>query len=387
MMNPVKIFFFIPDLSGGGAERALVNLLKHWPSDGAAHLAPILVVRRWHGEYTAEIPDSIPRVVLGTERSGMRATVSTVFRLGRELRKHRPAAVVSFLSAPAVLMAARLFHPRCKVILSLQTSPAQWLENERGAVRNLVRMIQGYVFRHADYLMPISEGIARELRELYGLAGSAMTVIHNSVDIDMITRESAGDCPHELLREEGTFRIITAGRLVRQKSQEVLIEAVARLATLGKKVDLFILGQGPDLAFLEETAGRLGIRQRVHFLGFQKNPWRFFRNADLFVLPSKYEGFANVIIEAMACGLPVVSTDAPHGPREILHDGEYGLMVPVGDAGAIAQEMLKFIDDERLRKNYAERSRCRARDFDIRRISATFRDTIEAFLLTGTNSR
>lgn len=375
-----KVFFFIPDLNGGGAERALVNLLTNWSGCDSCSVKPVLVVRRWQGEYTSEIPDALPRLILNLERSGLRATVSTVIKLGMELRRHKPAAIVIFLSAPAIYLAARIFHPSCKIILSLQTSPAQWLENERDISKGLVRIIQGFVFRHADFLLPISEGIARELRELYGLSGSTIKVIHNSVNLEIIDRESAGDFPPEMICEEGTFRIITAGRLVRQKTQEVLIKAVADLVNAGKKVELFVLGQGPDKRYLEDTAHRLGIGKRVHFLGFQKNPWRFFRNADFFALSSKFEGFANVIIEAMACGLPVISTDAPHGPREILKDGKYGMLVPVGDSDAMARAIMLLMENEEVKQEYVGKSLRRARDFDINGISATFSATITALL-------
>ncbi|MHC1696851.1 MAG: glycosyltransferase [Geobacteraceae bacterium] len=375
-----KIFFFIPDLNGGGAERALVNLLKNWPGDEDNSLVPTLVVRRWKGEYINEIPDELPRIVLGTGRSGVRASLATVLKLGLELRQHRPEAVVSFLSGPAVFVAARLFFPQCKVILSLQTSPANWLDNEQGLVRSLVRMAQRYVFRHADLLLPISNGIASELREISQLRHNTVMVINNSVDLAMIERNSSGACPLELAVDNGAFRVITAGRLVRQKTQEVLIESVAQLVGVGRRVELYILGQGPEQAFLEETADRLGIRHHIHFLGFQQNPWLFFRNADLFALSSKFEGFANVIIEAMACGLPVVSTNAPHGPSEIIQDGVNGFLVPVGDSHTLARSLSKLMDDAVLRHKYSEMSRKRARDFDIGGISERFRETIETFL-------
>jgi glycosyltransferase involved in cell wall biosynthesis len=376
-----RIFFFVPDLNGGGAERALVNLLKNWPGHGTGALEPTLVVRRWQGEYTGEIPERVHRIVLGTDRSGARTTVATVLKLGLEIRRQRPVAVVSFLSGPAVFLAARLFNPHCKVILSLQTSPANWLANESNLGRSLVRMAQGQVFRRADLLLPISKGIAMELMEAYRLPDNAMTIINNSVDLSMIERESSGSCPPELAACKGAIRIISAGRLVRQKSQEILIEAVAQLVGLGRKAELFILGQGPDQAFLEEYASRLGILQHISFLGFQQNPWLFFRHADIFALSSRFEGFANVIIEAMACGLPVVSTDAPHGPGEIIRDGVDGLLVPVGDSRSLAQALLRLIDDPAMRQDFAAKSLIRARDYDIGKISERFRNTLENFLV------
>jgi glycosyltransferase involved in cell wall biosynthesis len=158
--------------------------------------------------------------------------------------------------------------------------------------------------------------------------------------------------------------IITVGRLVYQKDHDTLLRAFA-LARSRLDASLVLVGQGPLQDELTTLARELGISDRVIFAGWQQNPFAWMANADLFVLSSRFEGFGNVVIEAMACGLPVVSTDCPSGPSEILANGDAGILVPVGDVHAMADAMCAVLQDGKLRKQLADKSQRRAPEFDI----------------------
>jgi glycosyltransferase involved in cell wall biosynthesis len=142
---------------------------------------------------------------------------------------------------------------------------------------------------------------------------------------------------------------------------------------------LVLVGQGPLQDELTALARELGISDRVVFAGWQENPFAWMANADLFVLSSRFEGFGNVVIEAMACGLPVVSTDCPSGPSEILAGGDTGILVPVGNARALADAMCAVLEDGNLRAQLADKSRRRVPEFDISVIGRQYLGHCEAW--------
>ena len=147
----------------------------------------------------------------------------------------------------------------------------------------------------------------------------------------------------------------------------------------GAKLELHILGDGELRESLARLAGELGIADRVTFLGFQRDPFRHMRKADIFVLSSLWEGFGNVLVEAMAMGAPVVSTDCPHGPGEIIKDGETGLLVPPGDDQPLAAALQRLIDDPMLRAKLGDAGQIRAQDFSAQRIGAAYAQHFRSF--------
>ena len=171
--------------------------------------------------------------------------------------------------------------------------------------------------------------------------------------------------------------IVTAGRLVEDKDQQTLIKSFALLAT---KVDaqLLILGEGPLEEKLKEQAMRLGIQDRVHLVGFQNNPYAFFHRADLFVLTSKREGFGHVLAEALATGVPIVSTKCEPGATEVLEDGKYAKLVPIGNAEKLAkamEEILMLPNEER--KAIIEKGYERLNDFDVHKIVRQYEEVFQ----------
>jgi glycosyltransferase involved in cell wall biosynthesis len=169
--------------------------------------------------------------------------------------------------------------------------------------------------------------------------------------------------------------VIAIGRLVRQKRFDILIEALSNVLT---EIDarLIILGDGPDRELLERLVEDLGIPDKVSFEGFQINPYKFLSKAAVFVLSSQREGLPMVILEAIACGIPVVSTDCPSGPREILENGRCGLLVPVNDVNAIANGIKKLLNDKNLRKEFSTLGRERAKYFSIDKIVKQYENVI-----------
>ena len=165
-----------------------------------------------------------------------------------------------------------------------------------------------------------------------------------------------------------TQRLITVGKLKAVKDHVTLLNAFARIVVENDQASLLKFGVGAMRSGLEQQVGELALVDRVSMPGYVQDPYPYYLAADLFVLTSEYEGFGNVIVEAMECGLPVVSTDCPSGPREILDDGEYGKLVPVGDADALAAAMLASLKEEPK----PEQQKARAADFSIEKAADAY---------------
>jgi len=184
----------------------------------------------------------------------------------------------------------------------------------------------------------VSAGVADDLSQTCGIPRERVSVIYNPVIDASFAGRVAEDDHHRWLGDGKGPVFVTVGRLVEQKDHGTLLEALA-IVRREKPARLLILGTGPLREAIEAQARALGIADAVDFLGFRKNPLPLVRQSDALILSSRYEGFGNVVAEALGCGTPVVSTDCPYGPSEILDDGRYGALVPVGDAQALAREM------------------------------------------------
>jgi glycosyltransferase involved in cell wall biosynthesis len=188
----------------------------------------------------------------------------------------------------------------------------------------------------ADGIVAVSKGVADNLSEMTGFPRERITVIYNPIVTPELQEQVQTSLTHPWLESNQPPVVLAAGRLRPQKDFATLIQAFA-LVRRKQCARLLILGEGPERPALETLIKNLGLEQDARLLGFVANPYPFMRRASLFVLSSKWEGLPGVLIEAMYCGVPLVSTNCPSGPQEILQDGKYGQLVPVGDATALAR--------------------------------------------------
>jgi glycosyltransferase involved in cell wall biosynthesis len=224
------------------------------------------------------------------------------------------------------------------------------------------------LYRRADAIIANSGGVARNLAAA-GLSSERITTIPNGIDCGWIAAQARLHTTLPAAPERKT--IVAVGRLVPQKDHATLLRAVA-LAQGEMPCRLVLIGSGPERAALERLAGSLGIADLVSFLGYRANPYPYIAAADLFVLSSRHEGMPNVLLEALACGRPIVSTDCPSGPRELLADGAHGALVPVGDAAQLAKAMARVLRDPPT----PEHQIARARLYDLDNIAARYADVI-----------
>jgi len=356
---------FLPDLTIGGAERVVVNLLNHWTPELRTKWIPTLVLRRQSGGLSDQVPSWVDVASLNLPRVGLWSSVATLWRLGMLIRRRRPDTIVAFHTATFawVVFASRLGSRSTKIAVSVN-NPFSRFYGSASTLR--WRLFFKWACKSVDCFWAVAPGIAEELHSSFGIPETKIAIIPNSVDIDVV--QASIPASHPVFDRTNVPVIVTAGRLSIQKRVDLLLEAASKL-TARIEFNLVILGDGALKGDLEHLASRLGIGNRTLFLGFVPNPWSFVRKASVFALSSDYEGFGNVLIEAMACGVPVVATRAPFGPEYIISNEKNGLLVATGDAEALENGMRRLLTDQELRKCCIEGGFRRASDFDVEKVA------------------
>lgn len=328
---PVAIFV---SFSGqGGVERMVLNLADGIRRQG--HAVDLVLVKA-RGAHAAEFPAGVRVVHLDA-----RHTWSALPALMRYLRSEPPAALLAAKDrAIRVAVVARAFAgARTRLVGRLGTTVSAALEGRGWVRRRLWYLGMRLFYRHADCIVAVSQGVADDLRAITGLPAQRVPVVRNPVITPALHARAAEPSGHPWLDRPGLPVIVAAGRLTRQKDFPTLLRAFARVRA-ARPCRLVVLGEGKDRAALERLAQSLGIDADFALPGFVGNPHSYTAKAALFVLSSAWEGSPNALTEALALGVPVVATDCPSGPREILAGGRYGRLVAVGDDAALAAAIL-----------------------------------------------
>ncbi len=324
-----RVLFTIPNLEGGGAERVMATLLTHIDRD---RITPLLALVSRTGVHLERIPEDVPIHDLGGR--GPLAFLRLLLLI-RRLKPDVVFATLSFYSTLVLLL--KPFAPKgTRFIVRENNQPAIHLPSmPYGGLRMWLYPI---AHKRADAIVCQSPEMIESVLAMVPVARSRLIHIANPLDIDAITAGSARPNPYD----GGGRHLVAAGRLKPVKGFDMLLEAFSHIRREREDVTLHILGEGPEQTALQEQAKRLGVASKVRFEGFQTDPLAWFEHADLFVLSSRYEGFPNVTLEALACGTPVVSFDCPGGSPVV--DGQNGWMVPEGDVDALAARILATLD-------------------------------------------
>jgi glycosyltransferase involved in cell wall biosynthesis len=361
-----RVVLHTGSLGGGGAERVTVLMANALAARG--HDVTLLTWnaegpnRRLLGEAVKLVDFGLP---LRGEGFGKPRTIAGLWRTARHLHRLRPEVVFSAPEFANLVMtlALLLAGSRAKFIPSFHAAAAL-RSDDFGA--QLAILLSKLVASRASRAIAVSAGVAREIA-VRGYRAEKVVVIHNPVPPPVPGPGTPRPWRTALAASGPGPVIVTAGRLAEVKDHQTLISAFARLRQ-ARPARLLIFGEGPLDKALRAHAEALGVGDHVVFAGYVADPAACYADADLFVLSSTSEGFGNVLVEAMAAGVPVVSTDAPYGPREILADGRFGALVPVGDADALAEAMARMLDHP----TSTEALRQRAADFAIDRIADAY---------------
>ena len=332
-----RVAFFVPSLCYGGAERVAINLAEGFAALG---VPTDLVAASGRGEFERQIPEGVRLIDLDASR-----VISSLPALVAYLRRERPAAIITFMDHAGVtaLWARRLGGTGVRVICTVHTNLTQTTGNSPNARSRMLPLLIRTFYPWADQVVAVSHGVARGLSTATGFPLAKVRVIYNPVISDSLLAQAQQPADHPWLAPGQPPVILGVGRLTRAKDFPNLIQAFA-VVRRRRVARLLILGDGEERPALTSLIAELGLTEDVDLPGFRDNAMAYMARSAVFVLSSMREGLPTVLIEALAAGASVVSTDCPSGPREILQDGRLGPLVPVGNSSALGEAILRSLE-------------------------------------------
>ena len=324
------IAFMLPSLVAGGAERVFINLLKEF--DRSRFYLHMIVVDP-AGPYLEIIPDDIAFHGLGYKKVS-RAIPDIV----KTIRKINPDIILSTLDHLNVaLLLVKPFLPK-KTLLFLRECNLTSSNLANGFKNVVFRMLKKRLLKFADRIICPATAIKNDLQINFGIRPDKMITIYNPVQVEVIRSKLP---PHHPDKHSSVYKIVSAGTLEHRKGFDLLIKVMSKIVKKNHKVHLTLLGDGPEKENLRKQINSLGLSDHVRLAGYQKNPFIYFSEADLFVLSSRYEGLPNVVLESLACGTPVVAFNCPGGIDEIIVNESQGALVPENDVQALSTAIEK----------------------------------------------
>lgn len=377
----LRVGFVLTGLVGGGAERSMLSIIE---TLDRSRFAPLLVL--FTAQYDYEAPADVPVIVLpgrGITAAGRLA--ARIGELTRVARRERLELLVSFLMGPNIVAIAAGRRGRIPVIAGERSAPSRVLGRTNRALKARwlwTALVRRYYPRAAAILTNTS-GAKRELAECYGVTPERVRVLANPLDLAMIRELAAAAPPSDM--PAGVPVLVSVGRFSHAKDHPTMLRAFARVRG-SRPSKLVLVGSGENERQVRALARQLGIDRDVVFTGFTRNPYAYLSRATISLLTSTFEGLPNAILESMALGIPVVSTACAYGPVELLRDGDAGVLVPVGDAEAIADAIHRLLDDPAARQRLSARGLERAAEFDRARLAPEYGRLFDEIARSGVRS-
>ncbi|APW98882.1 glycosyl transferase [Halobiforma lacisalsi AJ5] len=361
----IKITIFIGNLAIGGAERVAINLSKGF-SDLGYDVDMVLLNRQ--GKMVEDIPNRVNTVDLGVERARW-----SLQSLVRYIHSTKPDTIISIMTQANILsiIANKIAGDPAVTLVTEHTTLSK--KNSLTAKRD--RILAQITYKYADHIVGVSKGTTKDVCKWANLPQTEVKTIYNPVFEKEFIGKDYDQPAHPWFRNENVSTIMSAGRHVEQKDYTTLIKSFAKLPP-EHNARLVLLGEGELTEKYKDLADQLGVSEHIWMPGFIKDPFDYMYHSDLFVLSSKIEGLSLVLIEALGTGTPVVSTDCPYGPSEVLDGGTYGTLVPVGDEIALANAISNSLKNS---ENYA-RLHERATEFTIERAVQKYEELLKECL-------
>jgi glycosyltransferase involved in cell wall biosynthesis len=337
-----SLTFYIPNLVVGGAEQVTVNIVNGLARRG---YDVELVLSHPVGELRSAVTAEVAVTELAQSRIPIVGIGAHLPRLVSYLDDAEPTALFAQKTDASVvcLAADRLADAETTVVptehLAFATTPAPSVKSR------VVRRLAGQLYPSADRIVAVSQGVADSLVDQLDVQRERVSVLYNPVELDTIRERARDPVEHAWVEDDDVDVVLFVGRHHPQKDLGTWLRAFARVHETAPDTRAVIAGTGERTEHLQALADRLGMTDVVSFPGYIDNPYRYMDRAGVFLLSSRFEGLPTVLVEAMACGCPVVATDCPSGPREILADGEYGQLVPVGDVTELASAVEEALED------------------------------------------
>lgn len=354
------VLFVINSFSGGGAERVMATLIAASRDKLDQYEIAVAVLDREVCVYP--LPEWVKQYQLDARGSWLRS----IFMLHRLTGELRPDLTVSFLTRANIAALVAMGLRRRKSLISERVNTRAHLGS--GGSASIASALVRLTYPHASKVISVSKGVGQTLSQDFGVAADKIVTIHNPVDLQVI-RERCAEPPSINIDEP---YVVAMGRLVPNKNFQLLVRAFAEAGRPGK---LVILGEGPERKALTDLGDQLGLGERLVMSGFVENPYSMLARAEVMVLSSNAEGFPNALVEGLACGVPVVATDCPSGPREVLgvsfvpeagsfESGLGGLLVPMDDVAAMTSA-LRHLADPARQAALREQGQARVKKFSV----------------------
>ncbi|MBZ5877362.1 glycosyltransferase [Chromohalobacter israelensis] len=363
----MKISIVTPSFSGGGAERVAVNLANYYAKNG---LDVSLIVFEGVGPYRRQVNSSIKLIDLDVKRLRYDAWL----KLRKAIKDESPEYILSVMRGANIFVGLALPIMNNIRVMFREANTMEAVRRKSWHRRLIHKSLMRFSYRRADVVIANSIDTKKDLLDNNIINESHVKVIGNPVINDDLNVKSRDVLHHEWLSSSDVGVVLHVGRLDVQKNQALLLRAFSLAVKSAPGIKLVILGEGEEKNNLENLASELGVKDSVDFVAFQDNPYPYYKAADLFVLSSDWEGFGNVIVEALACGTPVISTDCPGGPRTILADGKYGVLVPCGDAERLSLEIVKHIKN--VGAWNSEELKMRANEFAVEAVAKKYLEAV-----------
>jgi len=339
--------FFYWFLRDGGIEKVFTGIANNFSSDPKNKISFALMAATGH--FLSFIRPAVKVIDLGLKPFGIIDHIKCILKLTKTIRQERPDFIITGQPAANIsVVLAKLFSgtgKKTKVIISEHSPILMWLTNRKNnfLLKLILRLAIIILYRFADRVIVVSDFLISDLSKTALMPKRRIRRIYNPVITPELMEKAGQNANHPWLLEKSGPVIIAVGRLSKQKNFPLLLKGFALARTEHPALRLIILGDGPERQELEKLASALSIADAISMPGFDKNPYAFLRHADIFILSSNFEGLPTALIEALACGTPVISTNCPSGPSEILEGGRYGLLIPVEDAESMKSAILNIL--------------------------------------------
>jgi glycosyltransferase involved in cell wall biosynthesis len=363
-----RVLFLMPTLGGGGAERVIVTLLQHLDR---TRFEPHLALLEAVGPYLKEVPADVPLHDLKAKR--VRHAFRGIIRLTWRLRPHAIHSAMCELNLATVLSRPFL-PPGLRLLIREDSSPSA--QNTQGRKHPLLwNWLYRQFYPRADKVICVGDYVLNDLADKFRVPRRKLVRIYNPVDIELGRKlANATGNPYE----GNGPHLVAAGRLSKEKGLDVLLDAMPLVRAAIPGAHLTILGEGELKPALLAQRERLGLNEAVHLIGFQRNPYPYLKHADLLVLPSRFEAFGLVVIEALAVGTPVVASDCPGALREILGNCPMARLVPPSDPKALAEGIVSAVDFAAKGLQPDERLGAFLSRFDVKTLARDYEEILEA---------
>lgn len=333
-----EITVFLESLEGGGAEQVLLTLINSFVEKGCK---VEVILCKSGGVFQKQLSPDVNLVELRAKN-----LFYGFPKLVRHLKISKPRVLLTTLNLASMvaLVAKRFAGVDTRVVIrianTISQQPKSWLK------KNVDRLLQKWIYPWADDIIAVSDGVGDDLAAYVGIAKERILTIYNPIITPKLKALADVKLEHPLFVPSQSPVILSVGRLHVLKDYGTLIHAFSRVSAK-RPAHLLILGEGDQRAQLESLVAELKLNDKVSMPGFVDNPFQYMKNASVFVLSSISEGLPAALIQALACGCPVVSTDCPHGPREVLDNGKHGKLVPIRDSESLADAILQSLDEPR----------------------------------------